>query len=365
MTTSKQCNSCGTPLKDGTLFCTECGTPVASQATPVPTTEPVAAPVADPVTTPTAESATTPIVEPVPHPVIETTNETVVQPVPAPQPKRQEEYVPGSDSKYQPISTWGYIGIMLLMLIPIVGFILLIVWACGGCRKVNKRNFARASLIMMLVSFLFAFLIFLGIKKMVTNFVDSLGLPEIFQEQEDREETNIFNNLFDNNSLTEDSNSFNTDENDWNILDGLTGNEDMGDLSQALELFQVISGSQSRDGLNELLQGIESANKEAEAQNDGWPNGLRAYPGGTETAVSTYRTEFHGTSLDEMNTYIENLKNDGFYFQDFYGFGLSEEDMLSMGAWWGTNGKLYLSISHVDGVVIIDHTTELPNYNFD
>lgn len=40
---------------------------------------------------------------------------------------------------------------MFLLLIPILNLLLLIVWACGGCRKVNKQNFAKAMLLWMLV----------------------------------------------------------------------------------------------------------------------------------------------------------------------------------------------------------------------
>ena len=55
-------------------------------------------------------------------------------------------------SRYAPVSTWGFIGIMLLSVIPVIGWIFVIVWACGGCRKINKRNYARAALIMTLIS---------------------------------------------------------------------------------------------------------------------------------------------------------------------------------------------------------------------
>ena len=41
--------------------------------------------------------------------------------------------------------------------------------------------------------------------------------------------------------------------------------------------------------------------------------------------------------------------------------GMSEADMQSMNAWWGTNGKWYLSISYADGTVTVDHMTELPD----
>ena len=36
--------------------------------------------------------------------------------------------------------------------IPIVNIILLIVWACGGCRKNAKKSFARGTWLMILIS---------------------------------------------------------------------------------------------------------------------------------------------------------------------------------------------------------------------
>ena len=46
--------------------------------------------------------------------------------------------------KYRPISMWGYFGLEILFSIPVVGFIILIVYALGGTRNVNKKNFARS-----------------------------------------------------------------------------------------------------------------------------------------------------------------------------------------------------------------------------
>ena len=54
------------------------------------------------------------------------------------------------------MSTWGTVGAILLMAIPVVGLIFAIVWACGGCRKYAKRNLARAELILMAVGVLLA-----------------------------------------------------------------------------------------------------------------------------------------------------------------------------------------------------------------
>lgn len=46
--------------------------------------------------------------------------------------------------EYRPISMWGYFGYELLFSIPCVGFILLIIFAVGGTKNVNLRNFARS-----------------------------------------------------------------------------------------------------------------------------------------------------------------------------------------------------------------------------
>ena len=46
--------------------------------------------------------------------------------------------------KYRPISMWGYFGLEILFSIPVVGFIILIVYALGGTKNVNKKNFARS-----------------------------------------------------------------------------------------------------------------------------------------------------------------------------------------------------------------------------
>lgn len=46
--------------------------------------------------------------------------------------------------EYKPISMWGYFGYELLFSIPLIGFILLLVFSFGGARNKNLRNFARS-----------------------------------------------------------------------------------------------------------------------------------------------------------------------------------------------------------------------------
>lgn len=51
----------------------------------------------------------------------------------------------------QTVSLGDWIGTLILTGIPLVGFIMLLVWAFGDNTKASKKNFARASLILMLV----------------------------------------------------------------------------------------------------------------------------------------------------------------------------------------------------------------------
>lgn len=50
------------------------------------------------------------------------------------------------------VSMGNWIGTFLLMLIPVLNLILALVWAFGGMTKPSKRNYARAWLIVAVVS---------------------------------------------------------------------------------------------------------------------------------------------------------------------------------------------------------------------
>jgi len=47
-------------------------------------------------------------------------------------------------AEYKPISMWGYFGYQLLFMIPLIGFILLLVFALGGTQNKNLKNYARS-----------------------------------------------------------------------------------------------------------------------------------------------------------------------------------------------------------------------------
>lgn len=91
------CENCGKPLPEGERFCANCG----GVSDPNRQTDPHAA---------------------------------------APRPPK--------GSPYAVIGSWSFAGTIVLLSIPVVGFILSIVWACGGAQNLNRRNFARAYLLL-------------------------------------------------------------------------------------------------------------------------------------------------------------------------------------------------------------------------
>jgi len=98
------CENCGKPVNDFDAVCPSCGTPVRGA-----------------VRRPAAYNSAVQYTEP---------------------PK---------GSPYAVLSSWGFVGSLLLMAIPIAGFILTIVWAAGGTGNHNRRNLARGYLLMMAI----------------------------------------------------------------------------------------------------------------------------------------------------------------------------------------------------------------------
>lgn len=68
--------------------------------------------------------------------------------------------------EYKPIKAWGYFGYNILFVIPLVGFIFLLIYALGGTSNVNLKNYARSffcvyalALIILLVVCVFAIIL--------------------------------------------------------------------------------------------------------------------------------------------------------------------------------------------------------------
>ena len=87
-----------------------------------------------------------------------------VYPAPAAYPRPAAQAVPAVEdpdkpdkkSKYAPMTSLGMAVELFLMSIPVVGFVLMILWSCGVCRKLARRNLARAYLILLIVGLVLA-----------------------------------------------------------------------------------------------------------------------------------------------------------------------------------------------------------------
>lgn len=118
------CGNCGSSLPEESKFCGHCGTKTEMQ--PVYST---------------TQGQTSPFHTP---PVS-----------PPPTGSSQMPYAYAQQSGSQPLSVAQYVVMFLLLCVPILNIILLFKWGFGGLVNPSKKNFARASLILFAVAFVF------------------------------------------------------------------------------------------------------------------------------------------------------------------------------------------------------------------
>ncbi|NCA98687.1 MAG: zinc ribbon domain-containing protein [Clostridia bacterium] len=130
------CESCGNQLPDNAKFCTACGaTTGRSQAAP-----------AQPAYTP---PPTQPAYTPPPPPAQPAYTHSAAPAQPA--------YAPMA-ALDAPLGVGQYIGMFFLLAVPILNIILLFKWAFGSSANLNKKNYARAALILAAVGLIFSIL---------------------------------------------------------------------------------------------------------------------------------------------------------------------------------------------------------------
>lgn len=216
------CTQCGAPLKEDSRFCTECGATAAAA-------EPAASTPTQPVSPPARPAA----------------QRAPVTPSPARTPAADDDR-PAPGSKYEPITTGGLIGTMLLMAIPVVGLILTIVWACGGCRKIQKRYLARAALVFMAIGLIISILLGIAAKATVNKVKEAAGIPEGQSIAE------IFSGLTGN--VTSQSGQASQAGQGGQIESEPDTQSDLGTLLGLLQGLGALSGEDSDMGdLNELM----------------------------------------------------------------------------------------------------------------
>lgn len=172
-----KCNICGAELLSDKKFCTECGAPspeamsepkLVQSPAPEPTQfPPPEAPA--PVTT-AAAPAPAPAAAPVAPPP-QTAQQPTAPPAPAPAPEPKKparaEKPPRTIATGTPdvMSTLSFIGHSILFSIPIIGYIICLITAFAS-KKPNKRNFARAMLIFIIIGIVLALIAYF-----ITNWI--------------------------------------------------------------------------------------------------------------------------------------------------------------------------------------------------
>ena len=165
------CKNCGTENSDGVKFCISCGTPFQT--------------VEQPVETPAEQPANDrPYQEPVYDQAPNQNNQNYqygqynqgwqappqAQPYPQYAPPVQEP-----EKEKGAVSVGKFIGIFLLMCIPLVGLIFMIVWACGGTKNRTIVNFARAYLILCAIALVIAIVLSIVLISFITTHFGDLA----------------------------------------------------------------------------------------------------------------------------------------------------------------------------------------------
>ena len=178
------CKNCSAQIPDGSKFCTACGhkivvepfvaskpqqppqtqhtqTPLQAQPTQVPPqvqptqVPPQAQPTqVPPQTQPTQEPPQTTPTQVPPQPPYTQIPSQVQQGQGAPYNLNdaQQQTVSKNTALDAPLTVLDFFLMSLLSFVPIIGFIFLLIWAFSGNTNINRKNYARAALIWILVS---------------------------------------------------------------------------------------------------------------------------------------------------------------------------------------------------------------------
>ena len=160
------CVKCGAQLADNARFCTGCGADQGTLEQPAEQAQPQ---YGQPYTQPAAVQPN--------YQQPGYTQASYSQPAYA-QPgydARQSAAPRPMEPATPPMGTWGYVGSLLLMGLPLAGLILAIVWAAGGTSNVHRRNLARAVLILMAIGIVLSILLGAVITSIITSVVRELG----------------------------------------------------------------------------------------------------------------------------------------------------------------------------------------------
>jgi hypothetical protein len=140
------CPNCGKKNPDDAKFCDGCGTTLGDQ----PAAAPVSPPASAPAAAPAPLKAAVPPPAPLPPVYAPPAQPAYNAPPPAYYPPpAQQAFAPEDLNK--PMSIGAFIGTYLLLAVPLLNIFLLFKWAFGSNVNRNKKNLARAILIISLI----------------------------------------------------------------------------------------------------------------------------------------------------------------------------------------------------------------------
>lgn len=143
----KFCTECGHDLPENVAFCTECGAKVES-AEPQQVFQP----------------EPQPVFQPEPQPAFQPMPQVSYAPVPAP--PAASEPQPKEKPADKTVGTGTFFGLMLLFAIPVLGWLICLIMAFAA-KNHNIRNFARATLIWVLIGLVLSALVALAVKALI------------------------------------------------------------------------------------------------------------------------------------------------------------------------------------------------------
>ena len=80
----------------------------------------------------------------------------------------------------RPLSVGEWIVVYFLLSIPVVGFVLMVYWSFARDVNINKKNFSKATLIIVVITFAFIILLTLLFGQLFSSFdINSLNNPRL------------------------------------------------------------------------------------------------------------------------------------------------------------------------------------------
>lgn len=147
------CKNCSAQIPDGSKFCTVCGHKIVVEpfVAPKPQQPPQTEPTQVPPQAQHMQTQHTQVPSQAPYTQIPPQVQQGQVP-PYNLNDAQQQTVSKNPALDAPLTVLDFFLMSLLSFVPIIGFIFLLIWAFSGNTNINRKNYARAALIWILVS---------------------------------------------------------------------------------------------------------------------------------------------------------------------------------------------------------------------